>query len=43
MSGSGDPTLPIFSPDPKLFLHLNTEKNWFDFLRIIQENIYKQF
>jgi len=37
MSGSGDPTLPVFSPDPKLF-SFEYEKNGQIFLLNIQEN-----
>jgi len=33
-----DPTY-IFRPTLNFFCHLNTEKNWSDILRIIQENI----
>ena len=37
MSGSGDSTLPMFSPDPKLFL-FEYEKIGQIFLLNIQEN-----
>ena len=46
MSGSGDPTLPIFSPDPKLFFSFEYEKNWSDFSLIfkrISKNVFKAF
>jgi len=43
ISGSGDPTLPIFSPDPKLFFSFDYEKIWSDFSLNIQENLKERF
>ena len=47
MSGSGDPTLPIFSPDLKLFFfYLNTKifcPIFYSIFKKISKNVFKAF